>query len=151
MNVDTERASQEAAPIKSPPRSVVPVSDPKRSRQYIPVSLELDPEEELPIERRPTPPTRVFEDDDALPRGVHITVLGGSPGSGVKTAGRHLYAALEAFGATVTTIDDYNFHVASPACEVCTQPHITATKWQNAYALLCLPGMSRNRGPVPCD
>ena len=150
MDVDTERASQEAAPTKSPPRSVVPVSESKRNRPYIPVSLEPDPEEQF-FDRRPTPPTRVFVDSDGPPKGVHIIVLGGSQGSGVKTAGMHLNAALSDFGATVTTIDDDNFHVASPACEVCTQPHITATKWQNAYALLCLPGMSRNRGPVPCD
>ncbi len=118
MNVDTERASQEAAPTKSPPRSVVPVSESKRNRPYIPVSLEPDPEELF--DRRPTPPTRVFVDSDGPPKGVHIIVLGGSPGSGVKTAGRHLYAALEDFGATVTTIDDHNFHVASHPCVACT-------------------------------
>jgi hypothetical protein len=126
MNVDTERASKEAAPANSLPRSVVQEAGPKRSRHYIPVSLEPDPEEELPIEERPTHLTRVFQGDDTLPKGVHIIVLGGFPGSGVKTAGKYLYAALEAFGATVRTIDDYDFHVASRPCPICMSDHVLA-------------------------
>jgi hypothetical protein len=83
MNVDSERASQEAALNKSPPRSAVPTSEPKRYRLDVPVSLESESEEEDSFGNRPIAPTRVFLDSDGPPKGVHIILLGGSPGFGV--------------------------------------------------------------------
>ncbi len=108
------------------PRALVSEPDPKRSRLDIPVSLEPDPEDERPDDERPTPLTRVFSDGESLPKGIHVILLGGSPGSGVKTSGKFLFAALETYGATVTVIDDADYHVRSPPCPLCLAEHVKA-------------------------
>ncbi len=119
MDVDTERASKEDAPAagsKSPPRSVVAEPDPKRSKFDVPGSVESDEEDDRPV----------LPDSERPPKVMHVILLGGIPGAGVKTASTLLRAALESYGATVTVIDDEAYHVRAPPCPLCVAPHVTA-------------------------
>ena len=75
-----------------------------------------------------------------IPTGIHLLVIGGIPGTRVKSVGLKLRGALETHEIAVETIDDDAFHVFGPACEICTQVadivgHRASACWDNPTAL----------------
>ncbi len=124
-----------AASSKSPPRSIVLEPVPKRTRVSDPV--EDDEEQDFRAwEERPDPPTQVLANDGRLPKGVHLILLGGIPGAGVKTASALLRAALESYGATVGVVDDEHFHALAPPCVVC-EANMKKVNTKPSYCFTC--------------
>ncbi len=54
-----------------------------------------------------------------LPDGVRLVLLGGKPGTGVRTVGRILRDLVENKGVAFEQNDDRTFHKFVPACEIC--------------------------------
>ena len=68
--------------------------------------------------------------------GIHLLLLGGIPGTGVKSVGTMLRGCFEMQNVAVDQIDDDSFHVFGPTCEVCSQVEDTVGRsathcWDN--------------------
>ncbi len=96
--------------VKRPPDPDLPSPDPKRLK----VS---DAEEEAFRARvRPERPARIFP-DGAMPRGVHLLLLGGMPGAGVKSIGALLRTCFESQNVAIDVIQDESLHTTPPPCQ----------------------------------
>ena len=83
-----------------------------------------------------------------MPPGIHLLVLGGIPGTGVKSVGLKLRGALETHEIAVEAIDDDTFHVLGPTCEICNQ--VTDIVGHRASACLDNPTDLAVEALYPC-